>query len=185
MGLNDLSLIEKARALCAAADNVQQATLEASKRIAAIHGSPKRRRQQLAPQKPVKEPPDVCARPRSDVPPPRGQGWKRLGEVSVVKGSNQISVPASTRRGLTRDIEISVDGRQYCIMPGENKHYAGPSVTLDRDYEGETNMASMLYARKRVRLGVQVPTKIAVKHSLLMSTKVRTLWWWTYTVDMN
>lgn len=153
LGLGGLSLIDRARALCAAADNVQRATIEASQRIAALHGSPKRlRRTKKADkrdQKPIKEPPDICARPPSDVPPPRAEGWKRLGPVSVVRGSNRLSAPPQLRRALAREIDVFVDGQQYSIVPADIDPGGGFCVTLNRDFQGETNMASMLYLQKR------------------------------------
>lgn len=151
LGLDGLSLIEKARALCTVADDVQRATIEASHRIAAIHGSPNRpkKKKPAAAQKPVKEPPDICARPPSDVPPPRGEGWRRLGGVSVVRGSNRISAPPQTRRALTRDVEVCVDGGRYFVVPADLEPGGGFCVSLDRDFVGETNMESMLYVRKK------------------------------------
>lgn len=148
LGLDGLSLIDRARALCAAAEDVQKATLEATQRIAAIHGTPERRKEDTAPRKPIKEPPDVCARPPSDIPPPRGEGWRRLGQVSVIRGSNQVSVSSHVRRALARDVEVSVDGGRYPIVPNDINHGGGSYVTLGRDFEGETNMVSMLYMRK-------------------------------------
>lgn len=154
LGLGNLSLIDRARALCAAADDVQRATIEASRRIAAIHGSPKRPPKKKKPAAPAKEPPDICARPPSDVPPPRGEGWRRLGPVSVVCGSNRISAPPQTsRRALTREVEVFVDGGCYSVVPADIDPGGGFCVSLDRDFAGETNMASMLYVRKKTKGG--------------------------------
>lgn len=156
MGLGGLSLIDRARALCAAADDVQRATIEASRRIAAIHGSPKRPQKKKKATAPAKEPPDICARPPSDVPPPRGEGWRRLGPVSVVSGSNRVSAPPQTsRRALTRDVEVFVDGGCYSVVPADIDPGGGFCVSLDRDFAGETNMACMLYIRKKMKGGAK------------------------------
>ena len=150
--LGNLSLIDRARALCAAADDVQRATIEATRRIAAIHGSPDRPPKKKKPIAPTKEPPDICARPPSDVPPPRGEGWRRLGPVSVVCGSNRISAPPQTnRRALTREVEVFVDGGCYSVVPADIDPGGGFCVSLDRDFAGETNMSCMLYIRKKMR----------------------------------
>lgn len=158
LGLKDLSLIDRARALCVAADDVQRATIEATHRIAAIHGSnnnsPKKRkrRNNTANQKLWKEPPpDICARPPSDIPPPRGEGWRRLDPVSVVRGSNRICAPARCRRALTRGVEVFLGGEEYCIVPADINPGGGFCVTLNRDFEGESNMACMLYLRRKGR----------------------------------
>lgn len=150
-GLDGLNLIDRARALCAAANDVQRATIEASRRISAIHGSPERpNRTKALRKKPItKEPPDICSRPPCDVPPPRGEGWRRLGPVSVVCGSNRISAPPQARRALTRETEVFIDGGRYCVVPAEIEAGGGFCVSLDRDFEGETNMACMLYLRKK------------------------------------
>lgn len=159
-----MSLIDRARALCAAADDVQRATIEASRRIAAIHGSPKRPQKKKKPTAPTKEPPDICARPPSDVPPPRGEGWRRLGPVSVVCGSNRISAPPQTsRRALTRDVEVSVDGSCYSVVPADIDPGGGFCVSLDRDFAGETNMACMLYFRKKTKGGGKRATVLKPK----------------------
>lgn len=140
------------------ADDVQRATAEASRRIAAIHGSPaKRKKKRAATRKPVEDPPDICSRPPSDVPPPRGEGWRRLGPVSAVSGSNRISAPPQSRRALTREIEVFLDGRRYCIVPADIDSGGGFCVSLGRDFEGETNMACMLYLRKKKK-----PVKVAI-----------------------
>ena len=172
LGLANLSLIDRARALCAAADDVQRATIEASRRIAAIHGSPKRPPKKKKPAAPAEEPPDICARPPSDVPPPRGEGWRRLGPVSVVCGSNRISAaPQTSRRALTREVEVFVDGGCYSIVPADIDPGGGFCVSLDRDFAGETNMASMLYVRKKMKGGrkraavCHVKTGIAAGHA--------------------
>eukprot|EP00752_Nemacystus_decipiens_P007290 g6523.t1 len=172
LGLGNLSLIDRARALCAAADDVQRATIEASRRIAAIHGSPKRPPKKKKPTAPAKEPPDICARPPSDVPPPRGEGWRRLGPVSVVCGSNRISAPPHTsRRALTREVEVFVDGGCYSVVPADIDPGGGFCVSLDRDFAGETNMASMLYVRKKMKGGrgkgsvLRSKTGIAARHT--------------------
>ncbi|CAM9218109.1 unnamed protein product [Sphacelaria rigidula] len=154
LGLDKLSLIDRARALCAAADDVQKATIEASRRIAAIHGdSPNRQRRnernKKAKKQTVQEPPDICARPPSDIPPPRGEGWRRIGEVAVVRGSNRLSAPSHARRALVRHVDVFVGGGQYSVVPADIEPGGGFCVTLNRDFEGETNMACMLYMRKR------------------------------------
>ncbi|CAM9248345.1 unnamed protein product [Ectocarpus fasciculatus] len=150
--LGSLSLIDRARALCAAADDVQRATIEASRRIAAIHGNPDRPTKKKKPPAPVKEPPDICARLPSDIPPPRGEGWRRLGPVSVVCGSNRISAPPQTnRRALTREVEVCIDGGFYSVVPADIDPGGGFCVSLDRDFAGETNMECMLYLRKKAR----------------------------------
>lgn len=43
-----------------------------------------------------------------------------------------------------------VDGGRYHIVPAELDPGGGFCVTLDRDFEGETNMSSMLYLRRVV-----------------------------------
>lgn len=191
MGLENLSLIDRARALCAAANDVQRATIEASRRIAAIHGgSPKRhgRKEKKKTKKPAKEPPDICARPPSDIPPPRGEGWRRIGPVTAVRGSNRLSAPPQTRRALTRNIDVFVGGEQYCIVPVDIEPGGGFCVTLDRDFEGETNMACMLYLRNRdrgARRGVSGDQNVVVQSTapirdenkgrpLVLPTKART-----------
>lgn len=158
LGLKDLSLIDRARALCVAADDVQRATIEATHRIAAIHGSSnsslkkRKRRNNNANQNLGKEPPpDICARPPVDTPPPRGEGWRRLDPVSVVRGSNRICAPAWCRRALTRGVEVFLGGDEYCIVPADIDPGGGFCVTLNRDFEGESNMACMLYLRRKAR----------------------------------
>ncbi|CAM9624322.1 unnamed protein product [Ectocarpus sp. 12 AP-2014] len=164
--LGSLSLIDRARALCAAADDVQKATIEASRRIAAIHGNPDRPPRQKKKHAPVKEPPDVCARLPSDIPPPRGEGWRRLGPVSVVCGSNRISAPPQTnRRALTREVEVCIDGGFYSVVPADLDPGGGFCVSLDRDFAGETNMACMLYLRKKSRKKKVMTTTTHVKDS--------------------
>ncbi|CAM9631154.1 unnamed protein product, partial [Hapterophycus canaliculatus] len=149
-GTVSMSLVDRARALCAVADDVQRATIEASRRIAALHGSPDRAPKKRKPTARVKEPPDVCARPPLDVPPPRGKGWRRLGPVSVVRGSNRVSAPPQTsRRALTREVEVCVGGGFYRIVPADIDPGGGFCISLDRDYAGDTNMACMLYLRKQ------------------------------------
>lgn len=145
-----MSLVDRARALCAVADDVQRATIEASRRIAALHGSPNRVPKKTKRTARVKEPPDVCARTPLDVPPPRGEGWRRLGHVSVVRGSNRVSAPPQTsRRALTREVDVCVGGGFYRIVPADIDPGGGFCVSLDRDYAGDTNMACMLYLRKQ------------------------------------
>ncbi|CAM9916221.1 unnamed protein product [Scytosiphon promiscuus] len=145
-----MSLVDRARALCAVADDVQRATIEASRRIAALHRSPNRTPKKKKITAHAEEPPDVCARPPLDVPPPRGEGWRRLGPVSVVRGSNRVSAPPQTnRRALTREMEVYVGGSFYKIVPADIDPGGGFCISLDRDYAGDTNMACMLYLRKQ------------------------------------
>lgn len=165
LGAGSMTLVDRARALCAVADDVQRATIEASRRIAALHGSPGKAPKKTKPAARLKEPPDVCARPPSDVPPPRGEGWRRLGPVSVVRGSNRISAPPQTsRRALTREVEVCVGGGFYRVVPADIDPGGGFCVSLDRDYGGDTNMACMLYLRKQRRDGGK---REAVRHAEL------------------
>jgi len=177
LGLGKLSLLDRARALCAAADDVQRATIEASRRIAAIHGRPDRPQKKKKPVAAIKEPPDICARPPSDVPPPRGEGWRRLGPVSVVCGSNRISAPPQTnRRALTREVEVFVDGGCYSVVPADIDPGGGFCISLDRDFAGETNMSSMLYLRKKPRKEkIKKPGIMRVNSSGLLGPANRTV----------
>lgn len=48
-----------------------------------------------------------------------------------------------------RDVEVCVDGGRYSVVPADLEPGGGFCVSLDRDFVGETNMASMLYVRKK------------------------------------
>lgn len=43
-----------------------------------------------------------------------------------------------------------MDGGRYAVVPADIEPGGGFCVSLDRDFVGETNMASMLYVRKRL-----------------------------------
>lgn len=64
-----------------------------------------------------------------------------------------------------------VDGGCYSIVPADIDPGGGFCVSLDRDFAGETNMASMLYVRKKMKGGrkraavCHVKTGIAAGHA--------------------
>lgn len=76
-------------------------------------------------------------------------------------------------------MEIFVDGGQYRVVPADIGPGGGFCVSLDRDFEGETNMACMLYLRQKmgaVKIAARKASKAAeMERTVLPQSKVREL----------
>lgn len=77
-----------------------------------------------------------------------------------------------------------MDGGRYSVVPADFQLGGGFCVSLDRDFAGDTNMASMLYVRNKGRfvgsvdVGKQDPAgtagdEEAGKKSIVLPSKVR------------